>query len=181
MIWVDADGSLIDYVGAFAKHANCENPNREIYHIGDACGVGHGKRFEGLVHNFHEEGHQEFAGVMEDDLPRKTKEIYDLFGGLVILTARPVDKYPRMVQETWNWIRKNNIKTDGVVFSKDKEKYVKHTWLIEDCPKQAKKVADNGGWVYLIDRPYNQGLEHFRIVRVNGLQSVIDTFKMDSD
>jgi len=64
-----------------------------------------------------------------------------------------------------------------------KSLYLKdYPFFVEDCGEAAVKLAEEGHYVFLIDKSYNQGYEHRRITRVGSigeLKSMLDLFVRD--
>jgi len=49
--------------------------------------------------------------------------------------------------------------------------------IIEDSPKEAKLCSNGGIQVFLIDKPWNQGVSHEKIIRVNNWKEIMDKLK----
>lgn len=98
---------------------------------------------------------------------------------VVLLTARPVDRYPRMWKDTLDWLNLNELYYDKVEFSQKKQyeilmRYPTMEFMIEDNRHTANLVANLGFRVYLINNKYNQGDTNKNVVRVTSLMQVMD-------
>lgn len=81
------------------------------------------------------------------------------------------------------WLSKNDIRFKSIQFCSEHntpmEKMIACSKLsvdvmIEDKPEVAMYLAENGVKVLLFDNPYNQGLEHKNMIRVNDWDEVYD-------
>lgn len=118
------------------------------------------------------------------DVYRKTKEQYRLSGiketfyadiyaksitarlkelgyTIVIMSARPVNNYPTLYQQTINWLNKNNITFDLIYFG-EKDKHAKilcqlpHLkFMVEDNSYIANQISHFGYKVFLLKNKYN--------------------------
>ena len=96
---------------------------------------------------------------------------------IVLLSARPYKEYPRIFADTIEWLNKNDIPYDAILWDENKEdRIVKEfphmKFLVEDNLSNAKKVAKRGYPVFLFDYPSNQG-ESTNISRVSGWDKII--------
>ena len=79
---------------------------------------------------------------------------------LVILSARPVDRYKRLYADSIAWLRDNEIPFDVVIWDQHKEdRVIKDLpfieFVLEDDADNAMKLHRAQIQVYLLERPYN--------------------------
>jgi len=99
----------------------------------------------------------------------------------VVMTARPVDKYPQLYNLTTDWLRKNKIGCDCIYFG-EKNKHAKilselpHTkFIVEDNSYSANQISKWGYTVFLLTNKYNatQKLEK-NVIRINKLNELFE-------
>lgn len=98
---------------------------------------------------------------------------------VVLLSARPYKKYRRIFADTQEWLNKNGLVHDAILWDEDKcnrlirefgEGNVK--FFVEDHIKNANDVAKLTK-VYLLNKKYNQGDTVEGVVRVDNLNQII--------
>jgi len=99
---------------------------------------------------------------------------------LVIITARPYRQYKRLYADTMEWLKKHKIEYDLILFKRDKAEAISDyimpaqaRFFIEDRTKHALEIIDMNVPVLLLDAPYNQGVEHPLITRVENWGALI--------
>lgn len=116
----------------------------------------------------------------DKDAAELTKALKQKGYVIIIVTARPVQKYPCLYQQTMNWLNKNNITYDLVYFG-EKNKHVKiltdiHNlkFMVEDNSYIANQVARWGYRVFLLDNIYNRGLTlEPNVIKVYSLKDIM--------
>lgn len=83
---------------------------------------------------------------------------------IVIISARPYNKYHRIFPDTLEWLNKNEIVYDAIYFEKDKHlKILKQipnlSFIIEDNPVYAKQISEQGYRVFLIGNEHEEKSE----------------------
>jgi len=98
---------------------------------------------------------------------------------IVLLSARPYKKYKRIFADTKEWLEKNELVHDAILWDENKcnrliREFGKNSvqFFVEDNLENANDIATTSK-VYLIDRSYNGGKTHENVTRVNGLDEVI--------
>jgi uncharacterized HAD superfamily protein len=98
---------------------------------------------------------------------------------IVLVSARPVYTYRRMYADTIEWLEKNDLLFDALVFEENKREWVlKHQnkvlFCIEDNPQQAESLANVGVKVCLVNHRYNQDVSpHRNIARIERLEEIL--------
>lgn len=85
------------------------------------------------------------------------------------------DREPEMARWIRDWLRRYRLDS-VVVLTTDRTLYPKATVArdlgmriaVEDAPHHALALGEAGLTFYLIDKPYNQVVEHERVIRVHG-------------
>ena len=98
---------------------------------------------------------------------------------VVVITARPTEEYINCVTDTYDWLEKNGLRVDHVLFSANKhvevlEKYPHTLFMVEDHRYLANLVARWGYPVFLIDTPYNEGDTLPGVLRAPTLQWIMN-------
>jgi len=103
---------------------------------------------------------------------------------IVVLTARPYKKYSRIYPDTLEFLRKNNIAFDAIIW--DEQKHIKIIkefpnleFMIEDTPSIANEVAIEGYQVFMPEGPNNdmwrEGIElNLNVKKVKELEEILD-------
>ena len=113
-----------------------------------------------------------------------TQKLKQLGYSCVIMTARPVDKYPQLYNLTLDWLRNNKIVCDLIYFG-EKNKHAKilselpHAkFIVEDNSYIANQISKWGYTVFLLTNKYNekQKLEK-NVVRIFKLGDILEKIK----
>ena len=115
-----------------------------------------------------------YAGIV-------TKELKEQGWTIVIMTARPAEKYPTLAKQTYNWLSKNKNSYDYVIFG-EKNKHVKILenfpnlkFAVEDNSYIANKIARTGVKVFLLENCYNKDASITDgVKRINSLMEILD-------
>lgn len=130
----DIDGVLNDYPQNFIDF--CEKQGFAIDDINNFK-LNDYSNYKKLKHRFRAEGHEGSCGIKElsKQILLETNKKYKI----LLLTARPYEKYSRLFSDTIKWCEQHELPVDFVYFSKDKEK-----WLIDNFKKeQIKLIVDD--------------------------------------
>lgn len=97
---------------------------------------------------------------------------------IVLLTARPFEKYKTLFKQTIDWLEMNDLQYHSMIWGKDKHvkilSYVPNLkFLVEDHRYYANLVAHWGSPVFLLNNEYNQGKTEPLVQRVHNLMEVI--------
>lgn len=107
---------------------------------------------------------------------------------IVLLSARPYKQYKRIFADTQEWLKKNQLPYDAILW--DENKCVKLlrefgqdtvSFFVEDHLGQANDVARLGCKVYLLEKSYNQGATRGGIIRVRDLEHLTEILKMEGE
>jgi hypothetical protein len=184
LLAVDLDGVVADYVSGYVSFLFDEgilgglvSTEQYTYNIAELYGLD--KRIEEKAKRvFQEEGGFAalpcFAGAKDTLIKAKSKGYK-----IVIITARPYLEVKRIYADTMAWLEAEGIPYDAIYWGKDKADIVFRylhpavpVYFIEDRDKHAIELANEGIRVLLMDKPYNRGVEHSNITRVDGWDGV---------
>lgn len=98
---------------------------------------------------------------------------------IIIISARPVIKYSSLYKQTTNWLEKNGIEYDNLIFSERKQfevikYYPNMSFMVEDNRMISNIVGGLGYKVYLLDNEYNQGEVKENVKRIKSLVEVLE-------
>lgn len=101
--------------------------------------------------------------------------------GLLITTARPAHELKRIWGDTMQWLKRQNIEPDSIVFGRDERilelvnlgKRANMVVLLEDDATLALRAAHSGIHVMLRTQPYNLAVEHPLIHRYEKFPALI--------
>lgn len=93
---------------------------------------------------------------------------------IVIITARPAERYKRLYSDTIRWLMENKIPYDAVMFDMNKEdRIIKDLpvveFVLDDDPTNVERLSKAGIRAFLFDRPYNQGASGARVMSYDDL------------
>lgn len=116
------------------------------------------------------------------DLRDYAKEVFDILNEkyyIIIISSRPVEKYPELYNQTYKWLNKNGLKFDNVIFSEKKQyeviKYYPNlSFMVEDNKLIANILSNLGYKVLLLNNDYNQGEIYKNVIRINNLKEVLN-------
>lgn len=101
---------------------------------------------------------------------------------IVLLTARPIDKYQMILANTIEWLEKNELPYDCVLWGEKKEERLIEEFgdtgmikfFVDDIAKNANAIADLGIPCYLLNKKYNQeDMTKSDVIRVNSLLDIV--------
>lgn len=101
---------------------------------------------------------------------------------IVLLTARPFDRYKNLFKDTITWLHDNDLLYDAIIWGKDKHvkvlNYVPNLkFMVEDHRYYANLVATWGYPVFLLNNEYNQGDTEALVQRVDCLTHIVELQK----
>jgi len=182
VIGIDLDGVVFDYPKSYydfikkriGKKIN-NNGSYDVYkNVSKEIGW---KRAKSLKHQYRESGEKKFISEIKN--AAKTVNSLKRRGyKIVILSARPFREYPRIFSDTIFSLKRIGLKYDAIIFNEKKEekiieRFPKMNFMIEDHGGNALKIAEKGYKVFLLDKPYNQGIEHKNIIRIDRIEEVL--------
>ena len=89
---------------------------------------------------------------------------------IYILTSRDSDLIPNCKEETINWLKRENIYYDKIIFGcKEKGVFCKKNnvdILVDDNPQQCRNALINNINTYMFDNPYNKGFAENDVKRI---------------
>jgi|LSQX01.1.fsa_nt_gb uncharacterized HAD superfamily protein len=185
VIGVDIDGVLCNYPEDFVKFMERETGKDlssftlKEYNLYSALGEILGeKTIRELKHKFRISGEKSNLSVVKgarEGLSFLKSKGYTI----VLLTARPYKEYPRMFADTMEWLKKNELPYDAILWDEDKlskitREFPKINFMIEDHLGNSEKIARKGYKVFLIDKTYNQGETDKNIKRVSGWREIVE-------
>lgn len=113
-----------------------------------------------------------------------TKTLKQLGYTIIIMTARPAHKYPTLYTQTINWLRKNNISYNSIIFE-EKNKHAKIIsefynikFMVEDNSYIANQISKWGYKVFLLKNKYNEKLKLEKsVILIKKLNDILKTIK----
>lgn len=112
-----------------------------------------------LAYEEYKEYFRESGEKLNIPIKKGAKELCDYLKNegykIVIISARPYEKYSRIFPDTLQWLNENEIQYDAVYFEKDKHLKILRqlpnlSFIIEDNPEYAKQISEQGYKVYLL-------------------------------
>jgi len=181
IIGLDLDGCIADYPKSYynfifkktGKRIKDDGTYNIFKNVSDVLGE---ERAKQLKREYRESGEKRFIKTINNP-DEFTKNLKEKGYKIIILSARPYKEYSRVFADTIEWLKKKNILCDAIIFDENKEekiinKFPNMNFMIEDCAEIALKIANKGYKVYLIDKTYNQNIQHKNIVRIKTLKDI---------
>lgn len=106
------------------------------------------------------------------------KELKDKGYYIIMVTARPLDKYPDLMMQTTEWLKMNGLLYDNLFFSEKKHlailKYFPHIdFVVEDNRKNASDMSACCERVFLVSNEYNDGEVPENVTRIEHLKELL--------
>lgn len=181
----DMDGTLVDYRAGLLKFLQEQGydpdlTGREEHYAMDLALALGWTEYHTLKDQFEEGGGYNhymppYPDTLQPLLHRQQDQI-----GLVVVTARP-----QYLSRTWgdslSWLRKQRISVDRLHLTGSERLSIAielreqgHDVVVwDDEPLNCQRFAEEGFPVFMRDQPYNQGLEHPNIKRINQFGSLL--------
>jgi len=186
IVGVDIDGVLADYPRSFLEYINQElntdfdSDNIVKYNIYEQFGISTELGMK-LKDRYRQSGQKRFIPVV-DGAKEMLADLREQGYKIVLLTARPYQKYNRIFSDTMEWLEKNDLVYDAIIFDEDKEERLlkefgnnRVDFFIEDVASNANAISTLGAKCLLVDKPYNQDSKLFTgVTRVGSIKEVIN-------
>ena len=96
---------------------------------------------------------------------------------VIIISSRPIIKYPSLYNLTQEWLIKNDIKFDNLIFSIRKQydiliQYPEMNFMVEDNRMIANILGKLGYKVYLISNKYNEGELENNVIKIKNFEEI---------
>lgn len=129
--------------------------------------------YKNLKWEYRESGYKETLPV-NSDAANLTSWLARQGYYIVIITSRPVKEHPSLFKQTTNWLDKNHIEYNDLLFNPEKHisvlsRYPHLSFGIEDHRYYANLVASWGYKMFLLDNQYNRGEIHSNVMRIDNL------------
>lgn len=189
LIGIDMDGVLADYVKTFYKYVKKNLKINYNYNYNEMKSLNLYKEFSKFF-NIDEEKIKELKHKYRMSDEKKNMEFFrnsdnfiyalkNMGYKIILLSSRPIDKYPNMFYNTIYSLNKNNIDFDGIYFSEEKEKEILKRFrniifFVEDNYENALKISKLGKKVFLLERSYNKNnKKNKNIIKVKDYGQII--------
>lgn len=188
VVGVDIDGVLADYPDCFIDYVNdkvgtdFKAEDLDQYNLYEAITDIPTEVMKGLKHEFRKSGELKKVGV----LPGAKEFLQSLKNKgykIVLLSARPYKEYRRIFADTKEWLDKNGLVYDAILWDEDKlNRLIREfgennvSFFVEDNLKNANSISKSTK-VYLLNKSYNQGKTENNIYRISSLKEVLENEK----
>lgn len=166
VVAIDIDGVLADYPRSFLDFINQELGTQftiaqvTSYDIYGCLGIPPEVGLP-IKNKYRETGQKRFIPVLpgaKEFLQRLREAGFTI----VLITARPYEQYSRIYADTLEWLARNELPYDYLVFHEKKEEYLIDMvgkdairFFVDDVAGNANSVSTLGVPCYLVTRPYN--------------------------
>jgi len=178
---VDLDGVLARYPENWISYLNqklCTQYTLEDYDFELPFPEIPRHQYYELKHEFRDKGFESASVLPFEDAAEFTKELHKRGYKIIILSARPYERYKRIQSDTILWMRNHNIEYDAFLWSSKKhikiiEEIPHLSFMVEDDPRIANQVASMGYICFLRERPYNREYPTLDgVIRVRNLMEI---------
>lgn len=178
IVALDVDGVLSDYPACWVTFIN-ENYGTNLKTLSDAKQRFALSAYETIKHAYRASGYKAtipakpFASEFTHELKKRGYTI-------VLLTARPYDRYANMFTDLITWAKNNDIVYDAIIFGKEKHlavvtRFSKMKFMVEDSYEAAMEIMKQGYKVYLCETEENSHKAYHKdITRVKNLKEILD-------
>ena len=147
---IDIDGVLCDYQNGFSKWLMYNHPDLYLIQSKSEKISRHSlkltvKEWQSLKHDFRISGEKEnLPAYVDAQQFLKRLEQHGIVS--VLLTSRPIDRYPNLYADTVSWLKKNNLPYDIILWSHDKadaalDRLSNPVFAVDDDPWYINKYA----------------------------------------
>lgn len=181
---IDIDGVLADYPERFISYVNekigtsFKVEDLKEYNLYEAITDVPTDVMLDLKDEFRKSGELKNMKVM-DGAKNFLYKLKDNNYHIVLLSARPYKEYKRIFADTQEWLDKNNLLYDAILWDEDKCNRLirefgneKIEFFVEDHIENANDVAKTAK-CYLVNRPYNRGSVKRNVKRVCKLSEIL--------
>lgn len=171
----DLDGTLIDLMSVaiplVEKYAGVPITKFTQFDIAKDNNISKKAVWQGILEAINHRNIPVYEGV-------KTlfRNIYDITGEPIkIVTARPANKEQQTFFTVMSFTGDTPFRIKMVNPEESKMTYLDgYDYFVEDRRRTALELADAGIYVFLIRKPYNQGVQHSKIEYIDGVKDLID-------
>lgn len=184
VVAIDIDGVLADYPRSFLDFINQELGTQftiaqvTSYDIYGCLGIPPEVGLP-IKNKYRETGQKRFIPVLpgaKEFLQRLREAGFTI----VLITARPYEQYSRIYADTLEWLARNELPYDYLVFHEKKEEYLIDMvgkdairFFVDDVAGNANSVSRLGVPCYLVTRPYNIGADlKENVTRIDKLEEI---------
>lgn len=172
---VDIDGVLSTYPDCYVDFVNNEL-DTEFKNLNDIKNTLSYSAYKAIKEKYRTSGVKEYLPAVQgaSEFMRELKE-QDYY--IIILSARPIDRYNSLIMQTTNWLRNNDIRYDYLMFNGSKhleiiQKFDKVEFIVEDNRYYANSIAKHGYQVFLVNNDYNSGKLENNVKRIDRLSDI---------
>ena len=160
----DIDGVLTDYPRCWVEYCS---KRLKVNYLSDSSSPYKAKerlqRYESPVvlsnlrHEYRSSGMKATLHFTEHNIASIFNSLREASYKIVLISARPFEKYPRIFLDTLLWLENNKLSADAILFDRNKHititKYFpKLKFIVEDELQNAELIARSGFKTYLYDR-----------------------------
>lgn len=192
VVGVDIDGVLADYPRSFVDFINKElgtdytMDTVDSYDIYECLGISTELGVK-LKDRYRQTGQKRFIPVCEGAKEMLTW-LREQGYKIMLLTARPYQEYKRIFADTLEWLDKNELPYDSIIFDEKKEERLikefgkdRIEFFIDDVASNANNISRLGVPCYLVTRPYNKGAKLADgVTRIDKLEEVMKHVRHNS-
>lgn len=178
--YLDIDGVLNLYPQCWIDYINMKL-NRKIETLDEAKKVLSYRTYTDLKREYRESNYKRSLKI------RKGADSFSHFlkrNGykIVILTSRPYEEHPGLVNGTVEWLEKHHILYDELLFERNKpaaavSKYPDLLFGVDDSKHDANLLGRWGYKMFLMDNTHNQGEIVKYVTRVFGFDEIIEALE----
>jgi len=173
IVGIDIDGVLGEHEKCFLDFINRKHPNKPFLSIKEFKFIVGIKIYEDFKSEYRQSGCKAEMEACEG-AAEFTKKLKELGYVIIILSARPYEKYYTIYPDTLKFLKDKEIVFDNIVFDKDKHlKIIKEfpnlNFMIEDDVEISKQIADLGFKVFC----KNYDMNHHNIIPFKNLLTIL--------
>ena len=178
--FLDVDGVLNFYPQCWIDYINMKL-NKEIKTLDEAKNVLSYKTYTDLKRDYRESNYKRNLKI------RKGADAFSHFlkkkgYKIIIITRRPFEEHPGLIDGTIEWLKKNHILFDELLFERNKPaavitKYPDLLFGVEDSRYHANLLGRWGYKIFLMDNNNNHGETEKNVTRVFTFDEIIEALK----
>lgn len=173
----DIDGTLNDFPEKWVSFINEQLLTK--YYVDDLFDLPrfiNYETYEQLKHDFFE---RHFDTIqINPEAPKVLSELKARGVVIVLLSAKPVKRYKRLLHNEISKLMNAGIPFDIIIYDREKglrimKDFPKVLFAVEDDPRQAEDIARYGIRALLIKKPYNENTKVENVIKIKSLREVM--------
>lgn len=176
----DIDGVLNDYPDCYVDFVN-KKLDKNFKNLSEIKSTLTYREYKEIKYIYRTCGYKENLEVKKYS-KEVLKELKRMGYYIIILSSRPVDEINSLIIQTTNWLKKNDLEYDYLMFGNSKhldviQKFGNVEFIVEDNRSFANNIARHNYKVFLLKNDYNVGKLHDNVKPINHIYDILEDIR----